>query len=108
MFDVDSYSFNGPIIYDGEKAEKLERDDLIDDGAYTFSSDRGWFGAIQHHFVAAVVPEKETAQRFSVSIRDKNTTSSAIGSPMTVSAGNSHTFKTTLFVGPKCSRSSNR
>ncbi len=28
MFDVDSYSFAGPIIYDGEKSEKLKRDDL--------------------------------------------------------------------------------
>ena len=63
MFDVDSYSFNGPIIYDGEKSEKLQRDDLIDDGTYSFSTDAGWFGAIQHHFVTAVVP---SAKRHSV------------------------------------------
>ena len=29
MFDVDSYSFDGPIVYDGDKSEKLARDDLI-------------------------------------------------------------------------------
>jgi YidC/Oxa1 family membrane protein insertase len=101
MFDVDSYSFNGPIIYDGDKSEKLERDDLIDDGTFTYSSESGWFGAIQHHFVAAVVPEQGTAQRYSISIRDKNTTSSAIGSALSVAPGESHTFKTTLFIGPK-------
>ena len=101
MFDVDSYSFNGPIIYDGEKSEKLKRDDLIDDGTFTYSSESGWFGAIQHHFVAIVVPEQGAAQRYSVSIRDKNTTSSAIGSVRSVAPGESHTFKTKLFVGPK-------
>jgi YidC/Oxa1 family membrane protein insertase len=101
MFDVDSYSVNGPIIYDGEKSEKLDRDDLLDDGAYSYSSEAGWFGAIQHHFVAAIVPERETAQRYNVSIRDKNTTSSAIGAARTVAPGESQTFKTTLFIGPK-------
>jgi YidC/Oxa1 family membrane protein insertase len=101
MFDVDSYSVNGPIIYDGEKSEKLNRDDLLDDGAYSYSSEAGWFGAIQHHFVAAIVPERETAQRYNVSIRDKNTTSSAIGAARTVAPGESQTFKTTLFIGPK-------
>ena len=30
MFDVDSYSFVGPIVYNGDKSEKLKRDDLIE------------------------------------------------------------------------------
>lgn len=101
MFDVDSYSFNGPIVYDGEKTEKLDREDLLDDGPYTFSAETGWFGAIRHHFVTAVIPERGTAQRYSVSLRDKNETTSAIGAPRTVEPGASHTFRTTLFVGPK-------
>ena len=41
MFDVDSYSFVGPIVYDGEKSEKLDRDDLISD-AYEFQAANGW------------------------------------------------------------------
>ena len=101
MFDVDSYSFDGPIAYDGERTEKLARDDLLDDGPFTFSSENGWFGAIRHHFVAAVVPEPGTAQRYSITLRDKNETSSAIGSAQTVLPGASHTFSTTLFIGPK-------
>jgi YidC/Oxa1 family membrane protein insertase len=79
MFDVDSYSFNGPIIYDGEKSEKLTRDDLVDDGSRSFSSERGWFGTIQHHFVTAVVPEAGTKQRFSVSVRGDRSVASSIG-----------------------------
>jgi YidC/Oxa1 family membrane protein insertase len=104
MFDVDSYSFNGPIAYDGEKAEKLQRDDLLDDGAYTYKSSNGWFGAIQHHFVAAVVPESGIEQSFEVSLSnesDPTALSRAIGTIVSVAPGQSHTFNTTLFVGPK-------
>ena len=49
MFDVDSYSFDGPIVFDGEKSEKLKYGDLQDDGPFAMAAERGWFGAIQHH-----------------------------------------------------------
>ncbi len=101
MFDVDSYSFDGPIIYNGEKSEKLSRDDLLDDGPYAFATERGWFGAIQHHFVSAVVPQADTPQRYSVSLRDAVMTASSIGPTQTVAPGESRTFTTTLFIGPK-------
>ncbi len=101
MFDVDSYSVVGPIIYDGEKSEKLKRDDLLEDGPYAFASENGWFGAIQHHFVSAVVPTPGTTQRYSVSVRDAVSTASSIGPTQTVEPGTSKTFTTTLFVGPK-------
>jgi len=102
MFNVDSYSFQGPVIYDGEKSEKLKRDDLIDDGKYEFSSQSGWFGSIQHHFVSAVVPPKGTDYRFSVSVDGNVSTSGAIGrNPVTVAPGSSKVLRTSLFVGPK-------
>jgi len=101
MFDVDSYSFNGPIVYDGEKAEKLTRDDLEDDGPYGRSSDHGWFGAIQHHFVTGVVPAPGETQKYEVTLRGQNAMARAIGSVRSVSAGSSHTFATSLFLGPK-------
>ena len=101
MFDVDSYSFDGPIIYDGEKSDKLDRDDLIDDGPYTLSTDNGWFGASQHHFVSAVVPEAGTSQRYRVSVRGTVATANAIGPAVVVEPGATKIFTTTLFVGPK-------
>ncbi|MDJ0906317.1 MAG: membrane protein insertase YidC [Woeseiaceae bacterium] len=101
MFDVDSYSFDGLIIYDGDKSEKLDRDDLIDDGPRTLSSDNGWFGAIQHHFVSAVVPETGTSQRYSASVRGNVATANSIGPAVIVEPGAAKTFTTTLFVGPK-------
>ena len=101
MFDVDSYSFDGPIVYDGDKSEKLARDDLQDDGPYTFAAENGWVGSIQHHFVSAVVPEAGTSQRFSVAVRGERSTASSIGPTRTVAPGASDTFTTTVFVGPK-------
>jgi YidC/Oxa1 family membrane protein insertase len=101
MFDVDSYSVDSPIVYDGEKSEKLKRDDLLEDGPYAYASEQGWFGAIQHHFVSAVVPAPGTSQRYSVSVRDAVSTASSIGPTQAVEPGASNTFTTTLFVGPK-------
>ena len=104
MFDVDSYSYDGPIIYDGEKAEKLKRDDLLEDGPYKFDSDAGWFGAIQHHFVTAVVPQAGIQQSYQTVIANENDRTAlarAIGTVVTVPPGQSHSFETTLFIGPK-------
>ena len=102
MFDVDSYSFSGPIVYNGEKSEKLDRDDLLSDGKFEFYATRGWFGSIQHHFVRAVVPPPEGEYKYEVSVSGDVATSSAIGrSASTVPAGQSRVFATTLFVGPK-------
>jgi len=102
MFDVDSYSFAGPIVYDGEKSEKLKHDDLIEDGKYTFNTERGWFGSIQHHFLSAVVPSPGMEHRYEVAVVAENSISSAIGrSVETIAPGSSKTFQTALFVGPK-------
>ncbi len=102
MFDVDSYSFVGPIIYNGEKSEKLARDDLIEDGKYEYYSAQGWFGSIQHHFLSAAVPEAGKEHKYEVAVVGDNSIASGIGRNVeTVAPGSSKTFKTTLFVGPK-------
>ena len=102
MFDVDSYSFDGPIIYDGEKSEKLDRDDLMSDGPLELRTTNGWIGSIQHHFVRAIVPPADAQNIYKVEIDNDIAVSSLIRTPLvTVSPGASHTFETTLFVGPK-------
>ncbi len=100
MFDVDTYSFVGPIIYDGSKSEKLDRDDLLK-SAYTYSSSDGWLGSIQHHFVSALVPAPGTEQSFSVRVKGDRATSSMIGPAQSVAPGASSVFTMTAFVGPK-------
>ena len=100
MFDVDSYSFDGPIVYNGEKSEKLDRDDL-QESPHTFESQSGWYGSIEHHFLSAVVPSRDTAQKYRVSVSKNRSTASAIGKTQTVAPGSSKLFVTTAFVGPK-------
>ena len=46
MFNVSSYSFDGPITFDGDKSEKLDRDDLLKKGPAEYSTTDGWVGAI--------------------------------------------------------------
>ena len=101
LFDVDTYSFDGPVVYDGEKSSKLDRDDLLSDGPFRLTATEGWFAHIQHHFLSAVVPDAETEQRYSVAARGNVATMNAIGPPRTVAPGATATFATTLFIGPK-------
>jgi YidC/Oxa1 family membrane protein insertase len=102
MFDVDSYSFIGPILYDGEKSQKLDHDELLDDGPIEVIAARGWVGSIQHHFVRAVVPARGVDYKYSASAKSNISTSTAIRrSLVSVEPGMSETLAATLFVGPK-------
>jgi YidC/Oxa1 family membrane protein insertase len=101
MFNVDSYSFDGPIIYNGEKAEKLKRDDLLEEGPYQFSTDNGWIAVIQHHFLSAIVPTADAQHVYQVVVSGNTMTASAVGAKQTVAPGGSYAFSQTLFVGPK-------
>jgi YidC/Oxa1 family membrane protein insertase len=103
MFDVDSYSFDGVLVFNGEKSEKLKRDDLLDDGQFKFSSNDGWFGFIQHHFLSAVVPQSDDTQDYNVQITKQQDIEVArvVAPTQSIAAGQRATFETTLFVGPK-------
>jgi YidC/Oxa1 family membrane protein insertase len=101
MFNVDTYSFDGSVIYDGEKSEKLDRDDLLSEGPVSLATEGGWIASIQHHFLNAVVPPEEGDYRYSVGGRNNVVTLSTIGPAISVQAGAEHQFSTSLFVGPK-------
>ena len=102
MFDVDSYSTDSPIIYDGEKSQKLDRDDLSSDGPFDVKTTGGWIGAIQHHFVSAIIPPADAEYNYNVSLRNNISTASLIRTPtLRVQPGDEYVFETTAFVGPK-------
>ena len=101
MFNVDSYSFDGPVIYDGEKSEKIKRKDLISDGVVKKTVTGGWAATIQHHFLSAIVPPKEAQNTFRIRQKGENAIISMIGQEIRVAPGREATFDTTLFVGPK-------
>ena len=73
MFDVGSYSFDGPLLFDGKKADKLDRGDL-QEAAETFTGPNGYFAAM---------------------------TASTVGARQTIAPGAEHTFARTFFIGPK-------
>jgi YidC/Oxa1 family membrane protein insertase len=101
MFDVDTYSFDGPVIFNGEKSEKLKPATLRSDGPFSESATDGWIAMIQHHFLSAVEPAAGVEYRYNIGLQDKVVVASLIGTPTTIAPGAEHAFETTLFVGPK-------
>ncbi len=101
MFNVDTYSFDGAVIYNGEKSEKVKRGDLISDGPYDLAVSGGWVATIQHHFLNAIVPPPESKNAFRIVQQGNLVVASTIGTETRVAPGGEVTFETTLFVGPK-------
>jgi YidC/Oxa1 family membrane protein insertase len=79
MFDVDSYSFDGPQTYNGDKAEKHKRDDLQEKGPVEFSTPDGWVAAIQHHFLSAIIPEAGAPHVYRVDVKGDTMIASVVG-----------------------------
>ena len=97
---VDSYSFTGPVYYDGEKYQKLDFDDLAEEplqGSYT----NGWVASIQHHFLAAAIPPADQATAYRSTVRGDQYSLAAVGPLLEVAPGESRSFDISLFVGPK-------
>jgi YidC/Oxa1 family membrane protein insertase len=99
MFDVESYAFRGPAVYDGEKYQKLSVDK--DDEAFRQAFADGWMAEMQHHFVAAAVPPKGETYDFTQQLEGSHSLVSYRGPLKSVPAGASATFSETLFIGPK-------
>ena len=100
MFNVDTFSFQGPVFYNGEKYDKLKSDDMVDDpidGTYR----SGWLASIQHHFLTAVVPPAGQDYVYRSSVRQNVDELLAQGAGKRIQAGQSHVFEGRLFVGPK-------
>ena len=100
MFNVDSYSFTGPVVYDGDKYEKIDVDDL-EDGPFNLIVNGGWIASIQHHFLAAAVPEEAQEENYQVSYDGNQYLMTAIGPVTTLEPGEEGVFNSQLFIGPK-------
>jgi len=103
MFDIDTYSFVGPVVYDGEKYEKLKAKDL-GEKPFEQSISGGWIASIQHHFLVAAVPSAGVVRKFTGVYDEKNafTLVRILDTQATsIAPGDQATFESTLFVGPK-------
>jgi YidC/Oxa1 family membrane protein insertase len=101
MFDVDTYSFVGPVAYDGNSYDKLDVEDLQKEPLEQ-TVVNGWLASIQHHFLGAVVPPADEPINYRVTSDGRDYTASAIGTQLTeVPTAGSAVFSSQLFVGPK-------
>ncbi len=100
MFKAETRAFRGPALYDGHKYRKLNIEDAVD-AHYSQDVTDGWIAALQHHFVAAIVPSPATPYRFTLATQGREYSLSAAGPESRVAPGATAKVATTLFVGPK-------
>src|SRR5207253_8995802 len=103
MFNVESYAFHGPALYDGTKYRKLDTTDAQDSHLSLEVRD-GWLAALQHHFVSAIVPPRGVPWRFMLGVSGNEYLLSATGPEQSVAPGATAQFGASLYVGPKLQR----
>ncbi|MEP7314664.1 MAG: membrane protein insertase YidC, partial [Pseudomonadota bacterium] len=99
-FNVSSYAFHGPAIYDGKKYRKLKIDDS-EDAKLSQDITGGWIAALQHHFVSALVPPVDQPFHYTLKARGHEYLATVIGPTQAIAPGATGTYKQTLFIGPK-------
>ena len=99
-FNVASYAFHGPALWDGDKYRKLNPTDA-QDSHLALDVTSGWIAALQHYFVSAIVPPRGAPYRFTLSVVGDQYLLAATGPQQTIAPGASGEFTQTLFVGPK-------
>jgi YidC/Oxa1 family membrane protein insertase len=100
MFDVESYAYRGPAIYDGKSYEKLDVTDE-EEGQFAQNVTGGWIASMQHHFVSAAVPPAGEEYNFTLGKDGSHALLTYRGPLKSVPAGTTGRFSETLFVGPK-------
>ena len=99
-FNVETYSFKGPAIYDGTKSRDLNVENDTD-SKFSQIITNGWLASLQHQFVAAIVPAADQPFTYLLQVSGKEYLLSATGPTTVVAAGSKAQFREKLFVGPK-------
>jgi YidC/Oxa1 family membrane protein insertase len=99
-FDVETYSFKGPAVYDGTKSKDLNVES-DSDSKYSAVISNGWLASLQHQFVTAVVPPANQPYQYLLQVRNNEYLVSATGPMVEVATGATAQFHEDLFVGPK-------
>ncbi|MBV9912294.1 MAG: membrane protein insertase YidC [Sinobacteraceae bacterium] len=100
MFNVESYAFHGPAMWDGSKYRKLDPADK-DESHLSLDVSNGWIAALQHHFVSAIVPPAGPPWRFTLTTDNDQYRLAATGPAQSVAPGATASFLVTAFIGPK-------
>ena len=99
-FDVETYSFKGPAVYDGTKSKDLNVEDAAD-AKYSATLTNGWAASLQHQFVTAAVPPAGVPYLYQLQVQNNQYLLSATGPMVDVPSGATVKFHEQLFVGPK-------
>jgi YidC/Oxa1 family membrane protein insertase len=99
-WNVETYSFRGPAFYDGASYQKLDIDDK-EDQALSRPVTNGWVAAMQHHFVAAIIPAAGQPYQYELRVKDRDYMLRVVGPAQSVPAGGSLAVVERLYVGPK-------
>ena len=99
-FDVETYSFKGPAVYDGTKSKDLNVES-DSDAKFAAAITGGWAASLQHQFVTAIVPPASQPYQYKLEVRNSEYLLSASGPMTDVPAGAKAQFHEDLFVGPK-------
>ena len=99
-FDVETYSFKGPAVWDGTKSHDLNVESDTD-SKFSEIITNGWLASLQHQFVSAIVPAADQAYKYQLQVRDHEYLLSATGPMTEVAAGAKVQFHEKLFTGPK-------
>ena len=96
------YTYLGAVLYSPEeKYEKIDFDDMTEADLDRKITD-GWAAMIQHYFLAALIPESGEENRYySKTLSGARYVIGLISPTQTIAAGDSASFKTQLFIGPK-------
>ena len=103
MFDVETYSFDGGIIYNGDSYEKLDSEDLAEN-QYSQTHTSGWAANIKHHFLVALIPPEDEPFRFEATHKTETRLDklSAVSlETRTAYPNTKESVGTQLFIGPK-------
>ncbi len=100
-FNVETYSFKGPAVYDGTKSHDLNVENETD-SKFSETITNGWLASLQHQFVSAIVPTPDQPYKYQLQVKDKEYLLSATGPTSEVAAGGKAQFRQKLFVGPNC------
>jgi YidC/Oxa1 family membrane protein insertase len=99
-FDVETYSFKGPAVYDGTKARDLKVENEAD-GKFSEAVTNGWIASLQHHFVSAIVPQAGQPTTLKLQVQGQEYLLSATGPMQAIPAGAKARIEEKLFIGPK-------
>lgn len=97
---VDSYSYRGPVLYDGDSYDKLDVDDIAAEPIAQIVTN-GWLAGIEHHFVVAAVPPPEESVSYQAGVRGTQYVLTALSPVRELAPGERVEYPAQLFVGPK-------